>query len=205
MSTERPFAPACERNREPILSRLEDWLAPQASILEIGSGTGQHAAWFCARQHGWRWQCSDVPENLPGIRAWLEDLPAGRCPPPRALDVSRGPWPSDHYDAIFTANTLHIMAWPLVEQMFAGLPAVLAPAAQLIIYGPFNYAGRHSSPSNADFDAWLRERDPRQGIRDIAAVSALAEKAGLTLKQDEAMPANNRLLRFARSAVPPGR
>ncbi len=197
MSPERPFAPACERNREPIFAQLQQWLAPDARVLEIGSGTGQHAAWFCARQRGWHWQCSDVADNLPGIRAWLDELPAGRCPPPLALDVASGPWPSDRYDAVFTANTLHIMGWPQVQRLFENLPRVLAPAGQLIVYGPFHVNGRPSSPSNAEFDAWLRERDPAQGVRDIEAVSALAADAGLSLQQDQAMPANNRLLRFA--------
>ncbi len=197
MSPERPFAPACERNREPIFAQLQQWLAPDARVLEIGSGTGQHAAWFCTRQSGWHWQCSDVADNLPGIRAWLEELPAGRCPPPQTLDVASGPWPAERYDAVFTANTLHIMGWPQVESLFENLPRVLAPAGQLIVYGPFHVNGQPSSPSNAEFDAWLRQRDPAQGVRDIEAVCALAEAAGLSLRQDQAMPANNRLLRFA--------
>jgi hypothetical protein len=183
----KPFSEACERNRAPILEVLKRAFANSRRVLEIGSGTGQHAAYFAPELPHLIWQASDVAEHLPGIRQWIPD------PAPIELDVDRE-WPRIQADAVFSANTCHIMSWPQVERMFAGIgrlrPEVLA------LYGPFNYNGRHTSQSNARFDAMLRERDPLSGIRDFEKISALAEAAGLTLAEDNAMPANNRLLVF---------
>lgn len=188
----KPFAPACERNRDPILAILSRSLPVDSDILEIGSGTGQHAVHFAARQPGWRWQCSDRPENLPGIRLWLEEAGLPNTPPPLALDVAAGPWPEHDFTAIFSANTLHIMAWKEVVALFSRLP--LAAGGQLAIYGPFHYNGQATSPSNAAFDAQLRRDAPHRGIRDFKDVAAQASTAGLRLVADHAMPANNRLL-----------
>ena len=154
---DKPCAPACDRNREPILAALRDHFADRSKVLEIGSGTGQHAVHFAAAMPHLVWQCSDRPENLPGIRMWLDEAALPNTPAPLSFDVN-GPWPERGYDAVFSANTLHIMGWPEVERLFAGLPAILAPDAKLAIYGPFNVGGRHTSEGNASFDASLKDR-----------------------------------------------
>ena len=196
---DKPCAPACERNREPILSALRDHFADRSQVLEIGSGTGQHAVHFAAAMPHLTWQCSDRDENLPGIRMWLDEAALTNTPAPLSFDVN-GPWPERRYDAVFSANTLHIMGWPEVERLFAGLPAILAPDAKLVIYGPFNVGGRHTSEGNASFDASLRAASPHRGLRDVEAVDALARHAGLHLVEDRAMPANNRCLVWRRPA-----
>ena len=140
------------------------------------------------------WQCSDRAESLPGIRAWLHDAGLPNTPEPILLDAARGPWPLQSFDAIFSANTLHIMSWPEVLAMFAALPTVCVDHAILTIYGPFKYGGRHTSDSNAAFERSLRIDDPSRGIRDFEAVDSIAVAAGFRLVEDNAMPANNRLL-----------
>lgn len=190
---EKPYSPSCDRNREPILAVLRDHLADRHRVLEIGSGTGQHAVYFAPEFPDLVWQASDRAENLPGIRAWLDEAVLPNTPPPLELDVT-GTWPAQRFDAVFSANSLHIMAWPEVEAFFAGLPSVLATDAKLIVYGPFNYGGRFSSESNAAFDLWLKERGAHQGIRDFEAVDRLAREIGFSLIEDRAMPANNRCL-----------
>jgi hypothetical protein len=180
----KPYSEACERNREPILAVLKRVLGASRKVLEIGSGTGQHAAYFAPALPHLAWQASDGAANLPGIREWGVE--------PIELDVD-GEWPSIDADAAFTANTCHIMAWPQVEKMFAGVGAI-ATLRTFCLYGPFNYGGRFTSESNARFDAMLRARDPLSGLRDIEAIVALAAKQGMPLREDNAMPANNRLL-----------
>ena len=195
----KPFADACERNRGPILEVLRDHFADRHHVLEIGSGTGQHAVYFAAALPHLTWQTSDVDSNLPGIRMWLEESGLPNLPPPIQLDV-RGPWPDTCYDAIFSANTLHIMSWPEVRDLFAALPRVLAADAVLAVYGPFNYDGRFTSESNASFDAWLKQHySAHSGIRDFAAVDELARAIGFDLVEDRAMPANNRTLVWRRT------
>ena len=181
----KPFSEASERNRAPILAVLKSVFNDRKRVLEIGSGTGQHAAYFAAALPHLVWQASDVAENLPGIRQWICD------PPPLELDVD-GPWPAVDADAVYSANTCHILSWPQVERMFAGVGRI-APAV-FALYGPFNYHGRHTSESNARFDAMLRARDASSGIRDVEALSELAASIGYSLDEDHAMPANNRLL-----------
>ena len=193
----KPWSAACERNREPILAVLREQFADRQRVLEVGSGTGQHAVHFAAALPLLVWQTSDRPEWLPGIRLWLAEAGLPNTPPPIELDV-RGPWPGERFDAVFSANTLHIMGWPEVEALFAGLPAVLADDARLTIYGPFNYGGCFTSASNAAFDAGLRADDPKRGIRDFEAVDALARGIGFELVEDLAMPANNRCLSWRR-------
>jgi hypothetical protein len=152
---------------------------------------------FAAAMPWLRWQCSERAEHLPGIRAWLDEAALANTPAPLELDVARGPWPGGGFDAVFSANTLHIMGWAEVEAFFAGVGRVLAGARDggvLAVYGPFNYAGGCTSESNREFDAWLRARDPDSGLRDFEAVDALARAAGLRLADDVAMPANNRCL-----------
>ncbi|MFZ0870312.1 MAG: DUF938 domain-containing protein [Rhodanobacter sp.] len=197
---DKPDSPSCERNREPILAVLRDYLAGDQRVLEIGSGTGQHAVHFATALPRLVWQTSDREENLPGIRAWLDDAALPNTPPPLAFDVA-GVWPDATFDAVFSANTLHIMAWPEVQQLFARLPNVTRADATLIIYGPFNYQGRYSSDSNAAFDQWLQARGAHMAIRDAEAVDALAASAGFALVDDIAMPANNRCCVWRR--IPP--
>ena len=193
----KPYAPHCDRNREPILEVLRRWFADRKNVLEVGSGTGQHAVAFAAQLSHLRWQTSDVAENLPGIRMWVDEAHLPNLPPPLELDVSER-WPLLPYDAAFSANTLHIMTWHEVRKLFAGLARALTPDATLAIYGPFNYSGRFTSDSNAGFDRSLKERSPSMGIRDFEAVDALARSAGFDLVEDCAMPANNRTLVWRR-------
>ena len=196
--TDKPFAPACERNRDPILGVLRAHFADRARVLEIGSGTGQHAVHFAAAMPYLVWQTSDVAGNLPGIRAWLNEAKLANTPPPLVLDVDGADWPSTRYDAIFSANTLHIMSWAEVEKLFGALGRIAAPDAKLAIYGPFNYDGAFTSASNAAFDDSLKARAPHMGIRDFEAVDALARRAGFAMIDDVAMPANNRTLVWQR-------
>lgn len=196
----KPYSAACERNRAPILSVLRRHFADRRRVLEIGSGTGQHAVHFAAALPQLEWQTSDREENLEGIRAWLDEAGLPNVRPPLTLDVN-GVWPKKNFDAAFTANTLHIMSWPEVERLFAQLDAVLDQDAKLAVYGPFNYGGDFTSASNAAFDADLRSRAPHMGIRDIEAVQALAQGIGLHLLEDAAMPANNRCLVWQRGGV----
>jgi cyclopropane fatty-acyl-phospholipid synthase-like methyltransferase len=189
---DKPFAPACERNRDPILAVLRSHFADRTRVLEIGSGTGQHAVHFAAALPFLVWQTSDVAENLPGIRAWLDEAKLANTPAPIVLDVDGSTWPDERFDAIFSANTLHIMSWPEVERFFGALDAITTRDAKLAIYGPFNYEGAFTSASNAAFDESLKARGPHMGIRDAKAVDALAGKAGFVLIDDIAMPANNR-------------
>jgi SAM-dependent methyltransferase len=184
----KPFSEASERNREPILAILQRVFKETRRVLEIGSGTGQHAAYFSAALPHLVWQASDRAENLPGIREWGVD--------PIELDVD-GAWPRVDADAVFTANTCHIMSWPQVERLFEGIGRI-GGVRIFCIYGPFNYGGRHTSESNARFDAMLRARDPASGLRDFEAIAALAANNGLTLREDNPMPANNHLLVFSR-------
>lgn len=186
----KPFSEASERNRVPILAILKRVFKDRKKVLEIGSGTGQHAAYFAPELPHLVWQTSDVAAHLPGIGEWASD------PAPIELDVDK-PWPKVEADAVFSANTCHIMSWPQVERMFEGIGKMRA-VKTVCLYGPFNYQGRYTSASNARFDAMLRERDPASGLRDFENIVALAKAAGLDLAEDNPMPANNRLLVFVR-------
>jgi hypothetical protein len=195
----KPFSQACEENRGPILDVLTPLLADRRHLLEVGSGTGQHAVYFAAMLPHLTWQTSDLPEGLPGISLWLAEAGLPNLPPPLELDVTR-PWPTGDYDAAFSANTAHIMGNAEVEALFAGLPRVLTPGAPFALYGPFNDGGRYTSESNARFDQWLKARDPASGIKDRDTLAALGEAQGLPLVADHPMPCNNRILVFRRSA-----
>nr|WP_315476910.1 DUF938 domain-containing protein [uncultured Undibacterium sp.] len=192
------YSPACERNQDPILEQLKPRLSLARRLLEIGSGTGQHAVYFTQHLPQISWQTSDRSENHASISAWIEHSGANNVLMPIELDVALSEWPTQQFDAIFTANTCHIMSWTDVEKMFEGASQVLASAGRFFIYGPFNYDGQFSSSSNEAFDASLKLVAPHRGIRDLADIRKLAQANLLQLSEDIAMPANNRLLMFTK-------
>lgn len=196
---DKPFSESCVQNRDPILAVLHEVFADRSTVLEIGSGTGQHAVDFGTELPHLRWQTADVLPHHPGIQLWLDEAALPNVLPPIVLDVNQTSWRRGRYDAVFSANTLHIMSWSEVGQFFAGVGEVLEPDGVLVVYGPFNYNGAFTSESNARFDLWLKSRDPASGVRDFEAVDALARAQGLILQQDVAMPANNRTLVWRRS------
>lgn len=193
-----PFSAASERNREPILDLLRPVLASTRHVLEIGSGTGQHAVYFARELPHLVWQPSDRSDWLEGLRQRIANEGGSNVREPLELDVMREPWPLSHADAVYSANTLHIMSWLEVEALFRGAGTLLGEHGLVAIYGPFRYAGRYTSESNADFDAQLRLRDPRSGIRDFGEVDALARDQGLSCIADHRMPANNQLIIWVR-------
>lgn len=197
---ERPFSQACENNKGPILEILQQCLAAGSRVLEIGSGTGQHARFFAENLPNIHWQCTDMPENLPGIDSWRVGYVGDNLPPARELDVRTPHWDCGGADTVFTANSLHIMGWPAVQSLFRILGEQRPAEGQLLVYGPFNYAGCYTSDSNARFDQWLAQQHPDSAIRDFEAVDKLALGAGYVLQADYTMPANNRLLHWRRSA-----
>ncbi len=192
--SEKPFSQACDNNQQAIFAILERVFAEAQTVLEIGSGTGQHASYFAPRLPHVTWQTSDQAQYHPGINAWLDDSSASNLRRPLLLNVDMSEWPIATVDAVFSANTCHIMGWTSVVNMFQQLAGVMSTGATLAIYGPFNYGGQFTSPSNANFDQWLKHRGAQQGIRDFEAVDKLASEAGMRLLEDNTMPANNRLL-----------
>jgi len=196
----KPFAESCQQNRDPILAVLRRLFADRREVLEIASGTGQHAVHFGAALPHLTWHTSELPENHAGIRAWLDEAALTNVRPPVTLDLNQPDWPAVEVDAVFNANTVHIVAWPLVERMFAGIGRVLATGGLVCLYGPFNYGGEFTSESNARFDVWLKNRDPASGIRDFEALDRLARAQGLRLLDDIEMPVNNRTLVWRRDA-----
>jgi len=196
-----PFAEACERNKQPILDLLSRVLPPVGLILEIGSGTGQHIVFFARRIPELIWQPSDLRKNLAGISLRIEHEGAENTLPPIELDVLEQ-WPDQEFDAAFSANTAHIMAWEDVCAMFAGLGRQLASGGVFCLYGPFNQGGKFTAPSNEEFDGQLRARVPHMGLRDIEALESLAESHQMNLEQQYTMPANNQMLVFRRGVSP---
>lgn len=190
----KPYAESSEQNRGPILAVLREVFRACTRVLEIGSGTGQHAVHFGRHLRHLAWVPSELPEHLPGIRLWLEEASLPNVEPPLALDVNAPVWPVGFVDGVFSANTAHIMDEASVAAMFAGVGRTLAPGGVFALYGPFHYGGRATSSSNAAFDAWLRARDPAMGVRHFEDLDALARSAGLRLLDDRSMPANNRTL-----------
>ncbi|MES1965320.1 class I SAM-dependent methyltransferase [Psychrobacter sp. AH5] len=195
-----PFSQACENNKQAILAVLEKELVGHSHVLEVGSGTGQHSVYFAPRLAHLQWQTSDVSNNHQVIQAWHDSYPAPNLHPPLAFDLMTDTMSTSKsnqpYDAIFTANTLHIIAWHLVERLFELVGEALPLDGKLIIYGPFNEHGRYTSASNQSFDLSLRQRDPNSGIRHKEDVVALAKKHDLTLKNEYQLPANNQILVF---------
>ncbi len=195
-------SPAAERNRAPILAALQQLLPAQGRLLEIAAGTGQHAVHFAAGLPGWHWQPTDPsPAALASIAAWASATPSPGLQPPLLLDVLQQPWPlpADRaFDAVFCANMLHIAPWACCAALMHGAAARLAPAGQLITYGPYFVQGEPAAPGNTHFDADLRARNPAWGVRWLHDVQAQAAQAGLNLAERLAMPANNLLLVFRR-------
>lgn len=202
MTSDLPFSQASENNKKPILEELRVWLKDSKAVLELGSGTGQHAVYFAPRLEHLIWNTSDLPENHAAIAARLSLHPAANLRAPMLLDARDTRWPSSTaalgVDAIYSANTAHIMHWDAVMSMFAGVGKALPVGGLFLLYGPFCYAGEHTSEGNRAFDASLRAGDAGKGIRDKNDLDELADQAGLTLAGDQAMPANNRLLVWRR-------
>lgn len=187
----KQHAPATSRNREPILGVLKRWLPATGLVLEIAAGSGEHAAFFAGQFPQLQWQPSDAsPQALDSIAAWRAEAGLANLREPMRLDV-REPWPLDRADALFSANMIHIAPWECAQALMAGAGRVLRPGGVLILYGPFKVGGRHTAPSNQAFDADLRARDPAWGVRDLEAVGAAAQAAGLDHLDTMPMPANN--------------
>lgn len=196
----KPFSQACENNKQPILDVLTQYITEPGMLVEVGSGTGQHAIHMAQHLPHVLWQPTDMAENLPGIEAWRAESQLPNVAPALSFDVwdSALPVVPAHY--LYSANTLHIMSWETVQRFFSLIPQLLERDGYAFFYGPFNYNGEFTSPSNAQFDQWLKQRAQHQGIRDFEAISDLAAEAGLSLVQDHPMPANNRTLVWRRSA-----
>lgn len=190
----KPYSESCEQNKAPILSVLQGYFNETKTVLEIGSGTGQHAVFFAEKLPYLTWITSDRQEYHAGIHSWLKESALSNIKGPLLLDVNQKDWPVDQVEGIFSANTVHIMGWNEVEHMFTGIGCILKSGGVFCLYGPFNYNGQFSSESNARFDLWLKNRDPASGVRDFEALELLAQKAGLNFLDDIEMPANNRVL-----------
>jgi SAM-dependent methyltransferase len=180
------------RNREPILRVLRNVLPQSALVLEIASGTGEHAAWFSRALPGLRWQPTDLdPEALKSIEAWRDTTGLPNLLPPLQLDAAAETWPVAHADAVVAINMVHIAPWTATQGLIAGAARVLTPEGLLFLYGPFREGGMHTAATNAAFDADLRSRNPSWGIRDLDEITALASRHGLKAPERIAMPSNN--------------
>jgi SAM-dependent methyltransferase len=192
-------APAAARNREPILRVLRDCLPPSALVLEIGSGTGEHAVWFSRALPTLTWQPTDHdPEALRSIAAWREQAGLANLLPPLPLDASAEKWPIAQADVVLAINVIHIAPWNTTQGLIAGAARVLTPGGLLFLYGPFREAGAHTTPSNAAFDADLRARNSSWGIRDLDELTELASRHGIDPPERISMPANNLSVVFRR-------
>jgi len=194
-----PFSPACERNKHPIWEVLRQALPGSGTVLEIGSGTGQHVVHFAAQRPELLWQPSDRPDYMPGLLQRLQREGGSNILPPITLDVLET-WPAEDFDAVYSANTSHIMGWQAVCAMFAGVASRLRRGGVFCLYGPFNEQGRFTAPSNAAFDAQLRCENPQMGLRDVEAVEALASGLRISLVRKFPLPANNQILLFEKDA-----
>jgi SAM-dependent methyltransferase len=192
--------PAPERNKGPILEVLQRLLPQRGALLEIASGSGQHAVHFARHLPGWTWQATDCdPANLASIEAHRLEADCARLLPARELDVRAADWDVGSFDAVFNANMIHITPWACCVGLIRGVEKHLRPEGLFILYGPFRIAGQHTAPSNASFDAGLKQQDPTWGVRDVEAVSALAQASDLAFTELIPMPANNHCLVFTRA------
>lgn len=199
MQKDKPFSQACENNKAPILEKLTELFKQPGTILEIGTGTGQHAVHFARHLPHLVWQPTDHPQNAQLARAWIDDSDLININEPIALNVLDGNWADlPAINGAFSANTAHIMAWEEVEAMFHGVAGALPKDGTFCLYGPFSYGGQHTSESNARFDLSLRTQAPHMGIRDMEDLKALGAETGLVLDEDFEMPANNRFLVWRR-------
>jgi cyclopropane fatty-acyl-phospholipid synthase-like methyltransferase len=198
MDQSLPFSEACERNKKPIFEVLRKLLPARGHLLEIGSGTGQHAVFIAPHFPRLSWQTTEQPEFIAGLSARIRAEGASNVLPPLVLDVN-GPWPDHHYDAVFSSNTAHIMGWDEVGRMFSAVGERLRPGAIFCLYGPFNVGGCFTSQSNEEFDHQLREQSPEMGLRDIESLDSLGRSHHLVLEDQVLLPANNRILVFRRS------
>ncbi len=186
------FSPAFDRNHKPIVAALRRALPIAGQVLEIGSGSGQHVTCFGREFPGLEWRPSDVGENLASIDTWMGESGLDNISPAMELDLLGETWPVDRVDAIVCINTVHIVAWQGVRNLFERGARILSSGGVFYVYGPYQYTERPLEPSNEQFDSWLKQRNPLSGIRDFEAVNALAKQNGLKLERDLAMPANNR-------------
>ena len=196
----KPYAQSCERNQLPILEVLEQEFSDIHSVLEIGSGTGQHAIFFGARLPHLVWQTSDLTQAHPGILAWLQESTLDNVLPPLTIDVTHDDWGIDSVEGVFTANTMHILSWKSISRMFEGFGKILAPTSRVAMYGPFRFDGEFTSESNATFDRFLRSRDPLGGIRDFESLDELAQRQNLRFCRNHSLPSNNQILVWERNA-----
>lgn len=195
MQKEKPFSQACENNKAPILEVLHRLLRDTQCLMEIGSGTGQHAVYFAEKLPHLLWRPSDVSGNLPAIELWCGEYTGTNLAQPLPFNIANDEWPVGiAADAVFSANTAHIMDWSTVLLMFQKVGAALNPDGLFLLYGPFKYSGEYTSASNASFDQWLKSIQSHQGIRDFEKVDEVARSVGLQLLEDNAMPANNQIL-----------
>ena len=200
MSAALPRAPAAARNAAPILEALRGLLGPEDTVLEIGSGTGEHVVRFAAAMPPTRWQPSDVAARVPTLQRRLDAEAPPNVAPAIALDVVRDPWPTGPFDACLTINTFHIVSMGAVASVFGGAATRLRPGGLLVVYGPVNVGGAYTSEGNRAFDASLRAVDPESGLRDLEALDRLAAATGFAREALVTMPANNRLAAWRRAA-----
>ncbi|MGD1989570.1 MAG: DUF938 domain-containing protein [Pseudomonadales bacterium] len=194
------YSPAAEKNKGPILEALRERVPLRAHVLEVGSGSGQHALHFTEALPKLRWQPTERSDGLTALAANLAAAGRATILPPLALDLASGPWPAGPFDAVYAANVMHIVSELLGETLLRGAASVLREGGQLLLYGPYKFGGTFTTESNAEFDQWLKARDPRSGVREFEAVARVAETAGLELVDNRAMPSNNQLLCFRRRA-----
>ena len=190
----KPYAASCDQNKDVILSVLQEILSDKQDVLEIGTGTGQHAIYFAEKLPHLTWQCSDQRQYHDGMQLWLDEANLDNVLAPIALNVSTDSWPKKQYDTLYSANITHIMHWNNVVDLFTEGAKCLKEDGQMIFYGPFNYSGRYTSLGNEQFDQHLKSEDPLRGIRDFDDLNKLANDNGLVLVSDIEMPANNRIL-----------
>lgn len=196
----KPFSEACERNKSPILEAIRPLLTQTQSVLEIGSGTGQHAVHFASQLPHLTWYASDQVHYHAGLQLWLTEAHLPNLKGPLTLNVSQAQWPDLAVDAVFSANTLHIMGWAEAAALLQGVAQLLPSGGQLLVYGPFNHKGQYTSPGNANLDQWVKENFPAGGIKDLAEIQDLASQKGFDWVQTTPMPANNQLLHWVRRA-----